>query len=201
MTIHDSPLTTDDFKCIAYSLERYSNHPIANAVAKEWKLKNDIRWASIEEVKGLGMKAVDKEGHIYMAGSFKTVENLTTDHTHNIYVTRDNILLGWIDVADEIRPEAKEIIRVLKANNIKTILLSGDKKEKSEAVAKALGIDEAIGEQTPQQKLEKIAALNAETPTAMVGDGMNDAPALAKATVGISLSDATQVASKVPRLY
>lgn len=76
----------------------------------------------------------------------------------------------------------------------RTILLSGDQKEKCEKAGKELGIDTIIAEQTPEQKLEKIAAFNAEAPTAMVGDGINDAPALAKATVGISLSDATQVA-------
>jgi P-type Cu+ transporter len=83
---------------------------------------------------------------------------------------------------------------MLKAKGIKTILLSGDKLEKSEKVAQALGIDEVVAEQTPAEKLEKIASYNALAPTAMVGDGINDAPALAKATVGISLSDASQVA-------
>lgn len=204
--IHDSPLTidhspftthqltVDDFKRIAFSLERYSTHPIAKAIASSWKMRDDIRWASVEEVKGLGMKATDKEGNEYIAGSFKVAEKLTNDHTHNIYIVRNNELLGWIDVADEIRPEAKQVINMLHANGIKTVLLSGDKKEKSEAVAKQLGIDEVIAEQTPEQKLEKIAAFNAIVPTAMIGDGINDAPALAKATVGISLSEATQVA-------
>src|SRR5690606_35569880 len=74
------------------------------------------------------------------------------------------------------------------------ILLSGDRKEKCEQVAQQLGIDEVIAEQTPQQKLEKIDLLNQNQPTAMVGDGINDAPALAKATLGVSLSDATQIA-------
>ena len=60
----------DEFKRIVYSLERYSNHPIAKCVAKEWKTKNEIRWAKIEEIKGLGMKAVDKEGNEFIAGSF-----------------------------------------------------------------------------------------------------------------------------------
>ena len=75
-----------------------------------------------------------------------------------------------------------------------TILLSGDRKEKCEQVAAQLGIDQVIAEQTPQQKLDQISAFNAKAPTAMVGDGINDAPALAKATVGISLSDASHVA-------
>jgi len=192
---HHSPLTThDDFKRIAFSLEKYSNHPIAKAIAKEWKIKDDIRWAKIEEIKGMGMKATDKEGNEYMAGSYKTVAHLTKDSTHNIYIAKNNTLLGTIDVTDEIRPGAKEVVRLLKLKGIKTILLSGDRKEKCDQVAKELGIDEVVAEQTPEQKLEKIAAYNQIAPTAMVGDGINDAPALAKATVGISLSDASHIA-------
>lgn len=186
--------SADDFKRISYSLEKYSNHPVAKAISKEWKIKDEIRWAKIEEIKGLGMKAVDKEGNEYMAGSFKIADKLTNDGSHNIYITRNNELLGWIDVADEIRPEAKEVVSLLKIKGIKTILLSGDLKEKCEQVAKILGIDEVYAEQSPQQKLDKISALNQQAPTAMVGDGINDAPALAKATVGISLSDASQIA-------
>ncbi len=194
--IHDLHTTIDaeDFKKIAYSLERYSNHPIAKCIAKEWKIKDDIRWNKIEEIKGLGMKATDKEGNEFIAGSFKVAEKFTQDSAHNVYIIRNNELLGWIDVADEIRPEAKQVVAMLKQLGFKTILLSGDRKEKCEQVAAVLGIDEVSAEQTPEQKLEKIAAYNAIAPTAMVGDGINDAPALAKATVGISLSDASQIA-------
>lgn len=187
-------ITPDEFKRIAYSLEKYSNHPIASAISKKWKSKEDIRWAKIEEVKGLGMQATDRDGNTYVAGSFKAAAELTNDLSHNVYIIRNNELLGWIDVADEIRTEAKEVITSLKNRGIKTILLSGDKKENCEKVGRNLGIDLIIGEQTPEQKLEKIAQFNQEVPTAMVGDGINDAPALAKATVGISLSDSTQVA-------
>ncbi len=184
----------EPFKLIAYSLEKFSNHPIAKAIAKEWKVKDDIRWTKVEEVKGLGMKATDKEGNEYMAVSYKAAAHLTEDGVHNIYIIKNNRLLGSIDVVDEIRPEAKEVIRLLKIKGIKTILLSGDRKEKCEQVAGELGMDEVIAEQSPEQKLEKIAALNRIAPTAMVGDGINDAPALAKATVGISLSDASHIA-------
>jgi Cu+-exporting ATPase len=187
-------VTEDEFKRIVYSLERYSNHPIAKAIAKEWMVKKDIRWTSIEEVKGQGMKAIDKDGNEYMAGSYKVAETFTKDLTHNVYIIRNNNLLGWVDVEDTIRPEAKHVVAMLKSIGIKTILLSGDTKEKSIAVAQHLSIDEVIAEQTPEQKLEKIGAFNAEVPTAMIGDGINDAPALAKATVGISLSDASQIA-------
>ena len=184
----------EEFKRIVYSIEKYSNHPIAKAIVKEWKMKDEVRWASVDEVKGVGIKSKDKEGNEYFAGSYSIAKDLTEDDQHNIYLLRNNKLIGWVDVADEIREEAKQVIALLKSQNIKTILLSGDRKEKSEKVGNALGIDEIIFEQTPEQKLEKIAAYNAIAPTAMVGDGINDAPALAKATVGISLSDASQVA-------
>jgi Cu+-exporting ATPase len=182
------------FKQIAFSLEKYANHPIANAIAAAWKTKEDIRWQKIEEQKGLGMFATDKEGNTYIAGSFKVATQYTTDHSHNVYVIKNNILLGYIDVADEIRPEAKDVITTLKRMGLTPILLSGDKKEKCALVASELGITEFYYEQTPANKLDKIGALSIAMPTVMVGDGINDAPALAKATVGVSLSEASQIA-------
>lgn len=183
-----------NFKKIAYSLEKHSNHPIAKAINNEWKTNADIKWKSIEEVKGMGVHAFDLEGNEYWAGSFKVLSQNNIEQEHNIYIVKNNILQGWIDVADAIRPEAKEVIQTLHQKGIHTILLSGDKKEKCENVAKQLGIQEVISEQSPSEKLEKLAALNAITPTAMVGDGINDAPALAKATIGISLSNASHIA-------
>ncbi|MBK8951301.1 MAG: cation-translocating P-type ATPase [Chitinophagaceae bacterium] len=190
-----------EFKKIVFSLEKYSNHPIAKTINEEWKTKDVIHWKKIEEVKGLGMVAEDKEGNKFIAGSFKATvacltdsQELTNDDHHNVYVIKKNELLGWIDVKDEIRPEAKKVIDYLHSKNIKTILLSGDRKSKCEEMASLLGIDTVIAEQTPQQKLDKIAEFSAAMPTAMVGDGINDAPALAKATIGISLNEASQIA-------
>jgi Cu+-exporting ATPase len=183
-----------DFKKIAYSLEKYSNHPIAKCITDEWKSKEEIRWAKIEEVKGMGMKAEDKEGNSWWAGSFKTASAVTTDDTHNVYITKNNTLIGWIDVKDEVRPEAKSVVDYLHSKGIKTILLSGDRYDKTKALGDQLGIDTVIAGQTPEQKLNTITQLTAATPTVMIGDGINDAPALAKATVGISMSDASQIA-------
>ena len=189
-----------EFKRIVYSLEKYSNHPIAKAIINEWKSKEEIRFAKIEEIKGRGMIAVDKEGNSYETGSFKIASSLTKDETHSVYILKNKTLIGYIDVTDEIRPEAKAVIDYLHVKNIKTILLSGDKLEKSNQLAKQLGIDTVIAEQTPEQKLQKISDLNALTPTAMVGDGINDAPALAKAAIGISMSDASQIAMQTAQV-
>jgi len=183
-----------EFKLAVYSLEKYSNHPIAIAITQEWKSKDEIRWKKIEEVKGFGMKAEDNEGNTWWAGSYKIADKLTKDDTHNVYITKNDSLIGWIDVKDEIRPEAKAVINYLHSKNIETILLSGDRLEKCNQLAAELNIDTVIAEQTPEQKLAKITELSAAMPTAMVGDGINDAPALAKATIGISMNDASQIA-------
>ena len=190
----ETSIAESDFKKIVYSLEKYSNHPIATALTSQWKTNDEIRWSRTEEIKGLGMKARSKEGDTYISGSYKIAENKTRDKMHSVYVLRNDELIGWIDMQDDIRNEAFAVVDYLKRKNIKTILLSGDRLEACKMVADRLGIDEVIAEQSPEQKLVKIAELNDITPTAMVGDGINDAPALAKATVGISLSEASQVA-------
>jgi P-type Cu+ transporter len=200
-TIHDSRFTShEEFKRLVYSLEKYSNHPIAKAVTYEWKTKDEIRWSKIEELKGLGMKAMDNNGNEYWAGSYKLAEKFTEGDKHSIYVMKNGHLLGWVDVKDKIRLEARQVVNYLHSKNIKTILLSGDRRAKCEELANVLGIDEVIAEQTPEQKLKMIGELNAVAPTAMVGDGINDAPALAKASVGVSMSEASQIAMQTAQV-
>jgi Cu+-exporting ATPase len=184
----------DEFKNIAFSIEKYSNHPIAKTIAADWKTATAIRWQKIEEIKGLGMQAQDMEGNTYTAGSYKAAAKLTNDDSHNVYIIRNNELLGWVDVTDELRPEAREVVSYLQNKGIKTILLSGDRQQKADDLARQVGITHVIAEQTPEQKLTYITAESAGTPTVMVGDGINDAPALAKATIGVSMSDSSQVA-------
>jgi Cu+-exporting ATPase len=184
----------EEFKRIISSVERYSNHPIAQSIYRQWKTNDPIRWNSIEEIKGKGMHGISKEGDEYWAGSYVVAQHLTNEEEHAVYLVRNNQLLGWIDIADEIRPEAREVIQYLHQKGVGTILLSGDRKPKTEALAKELGIQNVYAEKTPEEKLRIIEELNSNAPTAMVGDGINDAPALAKASIGISLSDASQVA-------
>jgi P-type Cu+ transporter len=194
LTLVTDDISEDELKQIAFSLEKYSSHPIAKSIAESWKRKDEIRWEKIEEVKGLGMKAVSKSGDRYIAGSYETAMAHTKDDTHNVYILKNDQLLGWIDVKDEIRPEANAVVQYLRHKNIRTILLSGDRQYKCQQLANFLGIDEVIAEKKPEEKLAVIEDLTLQGPTAMVGDGINDAPALAKATIGISLSEASQLA-------
>lgn len=182
-----------DFKRIVYSLEKLSGHPIAKSIAAAWKINDVIKWKKIEEVKGLGMKGEDKEGNVFWIGSSK-IDDSIKDAGHHLYVKKNDAVIGWLDIADELRPEAKEVVDFCKRKGIRTILLSGDSYAKCKQIADQLGIDEVIAEQTPKQKLDKVDELCRIAPTVMVGDGINDAPALAKATISISLSMASQLA-------
>jgi cation transport ATPase len=149
---------------------------------------------SLEVFRNIQQVVFDKTGTL-TTGHFSITDYVTTiDTVTNVYITKNNELIGWLNVDDTLRPEAIEVIKQLHKNNIQTILLSGDSKIKCERVAAQAGIDSVYAEQTPEQKLQTIAQLSAKAPTAMVGDGINDAPALAKATVGISLSDASHIA-------
>ncbi|MDR4988602.1 MAG: cation-translocating P-type ATPase [Bacteroidales bacterium] len=183
-------------RSLLYSIEKHSSHPIAQAVVQHFKNSGEVSLERVEEHKGWGMEAVDKNGNEFIAGSYKVAAHLTTDDTHNVYLIMNDRLIAWLDVEDEIKPGAAETISYLKSKGLKTVMLSGDRRERCLRVAEAIGIDEVYAEKMPDQKLEVIEELSKTAKVAMVGDGINDAPALAKAYVGISMSDATQVAVK-----
>lgn len=207
---HDPAVTTERFREIVFSLEKYSVHPIAKSIVREWKPTTanvgpsaggpqvrpatTLRWSKVEEIKGLGMRGETKDGDSYWAGSYKVAEKFTKDKTHNVYIVCNDRLLGTVDIADAIRPEAAGVIQWLKDQGIRTVLLSGDRVQACDQLARTLGIEEVLAEQTPEQKLQQVTRLNAAGAVAMVGDGVNDAPALARATIGISMSDATNLA-------
>ncbi len=186
----------DDIASILYSLESHSAHPIAVAIVQHFKGSQSIQFDKVEEQKGMGVEAWDSQGNNYLAGSYRMAAHLTTDDTHNVYLMVNDRLVGWLDLADDLKPGAAQAISFFKNKGVKTVLLSGDRKDRCEIIAREIGIDEVYSEQLPHQKLEVIEALAKGGKVAMVGDGINDAPALAKAHVGISMSDATQVAVK-----
>ncbi|MGV3530111.1 MAG: heavy metal translocating P-type ATPase [Flavisolibacter sp.] len=193
-------LPEEEFKRLVFSLEKYSTHPLARRITEEWKTTNLVRWSKVEEVKGQGVKAVDKEGSEYFIGSAKALGITANENVHSSYVTKNGELLGWIDLKDELRPEAMSVLNYLHAKKIKTILLSGDRLENCRQIADELGIDEVYAEQSPEEKMKAVETLSQRVPTAMIGDGINDAPALAKATIGISMSEASQMAMQTAQV-
>ncbi len=195
---HTDEITATDFKRIVFSLEKFSNHPIAKAITAQWKINNPLYFKKAEEIKGAGIKAETDEGDTFFLGTDN--EQLSTGNYHTAYLKKNNTIIGWFDMDDEIREEAATVISYLHSKNIKTILLSGDSIERCKKVADVLGIDEVYAQKTPEEKLVIIEALNKTTPVAMIGDGINDAPALAKATIGISLSDASQLAMQTAQV-
>jgi Cu+-exporting ATPase len=190
----ETTMDEKEFMSIVFSMEKYSTHPIAQSIVNAWSKSTFIRWKQIEEIKGIGIKAVDEQNNVYEIGSKKILPAEINTSNHHIYLLKNKALIGWIDVMDEIRPEAKSVIEWFNAHDIETIMLTGDLEEKANAVAKALNIKHVYSEQSPLQKMQQIERLSLLKPTAMVGDGINDAPALAKSTIGISIGNASQLA-------
>jgi P-type Cu+ transporter len=180
---------------IIYSMEQHSSHPIAKSLVTQLAQEAaNIKLEQVEEIKGSGLKAKDESGNEYFLGSSKDVKNSVEETGYSMYLLRNGNPIAALEIEDEIKPKAKELIDALKKEGFQTVLLSGDKKEKCEALAAELGIDKVYSEKLPAEKLEIIESFEKEGGVAMVGDGINDAPALEKATVGISLGNATQVA-------
>jgi Cu+-exporting ATPase len=187
----------DEIRKILFSMEQHSAHPIAKSIVKELGSIDTapaIRWKSIEEDKGRGLNAFDMEGNLFSAGSYVMAKHITQDSSHSVYLLKNNKLIATVDLEDEIKQGAAATVSRLKSLGIKTVLLSGDRKKVCDLVGKQLGIDEIYSEQLPAAKLTLIEKFSSQNPTAMVGDGINDAPALAKADVGVSLSNASEVA-------
>ncbi len=181
---------------VIYALEQHSSHPLAKSLVKVLETNNLTLpiLTNVKEHKGIGLSAEDEQNNHYKIGAYKVAQHLTTQNQHSIYVVKNNILVATIDVQDELRKDTAEVIAYLQNKNRNIILLSGDKKEKTQKMAEFLGINDYFGEQLPEQKLQKISEFSEKSATAMIGDGINDAPALTKATIGISLSSAAQVA-------
>ena len=179
-------------KSIIYNLEKHSSHPIAqslvNGLQEEAK---SLEFEKIKEEKGIGISAIYK-GDKYQIGSGRLLKE--NNNEYDLYLLKNNKVIGFIDIEDELKKDAKTVIEKVREIGIQPILLSGDKAKKCADLSEKLNFLEVYSEQLPNEKLEKIKQLVNKNPTAMFGDGINDAPALAQATVGISISNATQVA-------
>ena len=176
------------------SLEKFSQHPLADAIM-EYCSKNNIKEEDVEDFKshnGLGLsgKINDKE---VLLGSPKFInETIESDNTV-IGLKYDGVLLGYIELADIVRKEAPEIIKLLKKSK-KTVMLSGDSKNVAEKIANQVDITSVYSDVLPDEKSKIVEFLMKNHKVAMVGDGVNDSPALMKADVGIAVMNGTDIA-------
>jgi len=187
--------TEQEIKDLLVGLEHHSSHPIAKSILSELKdSATPVPLSEVKEEKGMGMTGKLSNGDVLKVGSARiwTGDEMTT--AHSLYMIKNDQLIATIDIEDQIKENAREMVQTMKSLGITTVLLSGDTAPNCDLVARELGMDEVYSEQSPDQKLQKISEFTSKGYTAMVGDGINDAPALSKATVGISLGNATQVA-------
>ena len=184
-------------KYAAYA-ESFSNHPIANSLKKSYGMDIESKAISeTHELSGLGVNAI-VEGRDVLVGNDKLMKEKNIKYTKCdeigtiLYVAIDNKFVGTIIIADKIKSDAKDAIEKLKKNNVKkAIMLTGDKKNVGESVAKELNLDEVYTELLPSDKVEKVEELmkgkSQKGKLAFVGDGINDAPVLAISDIGIAM--------------
>ena len=206
-------ITKDELLTVAAAVESRSTHPLAKAVS-EYIGGTTLRISDYTEVPGGGVKAFTWDGSraVGIAGGnpgfmtangvpAKDVERLLKETAEfsnagktSVLFEKGGKLLGLIALADSVRDDSIEAIREFREMGIRTVMLTGDRKKTAEAIASEVGVDEVIAEVLPDGKEEVIRDLMAQGRTAMVGDGINDAPALTRADVGIAIGAGTDVA-------
>ena len=193
----------------AYAVEKSSSHPLAKAVMKYLQEKGIVAGdpKEIETISGRGIKA-KVNGQLYYLGNEKSMEHLVIpDEIRQdistlkeegltlVLVADQTEILGMFGIADEIREESRSVIQSLHESGIKhTVILTGDHQKTAEKVAKAVGVTEYFANLLPEDKVAKVKELSSKGIVAMIGDGMNDAPALASADLGIAMGKGTDSA-------
>ena len=176
--------------------ETNSNHPVAKSIIEAYaEALDNARIKQVEEISGHGIKALI-DGKNVLAGNDKLLHNENIEHAvcnvegTVVHVAIDKVYMGYIIISDTLKDDAIEAIEKLKAKNIQTVMLTGDNKFAAAAFAKKLGIDKYFYELLPEDKVKHIETLIAENKggkVAFVGDGINDAPVIARADVGIAM--------------
>jgi P-type Cu2+ transporter len=203
----DAQVDANRVLALAGALESQSEHPIATGITRKAK-EQTLTLPSIQNFqaitgKGISARVEGKEIKVVSPGYLRekgitlpqSVQNQSDETV--VYVLEGEKLLGFVALADQIRSESAEAIRTLKEHGIRTMMLTGDNATVAESVSKKLGLDGFFAEVLPHQKLEKIRELQAKGEfVAMTGDGVNDAPALAQADVGIAVGSGTDVAAE-----
>jgi Cu+-exporting ATPase len=199
------PFTEADLLRLAASLERASEHPLAHAIVEGARERavSLVSVSGFQSTTGKGVTAtvdgrtvsVGTAEFTRAAGEAKRAEPLGAEGQTVVFVAVDGKVAGLLGVADPLKPSAAETLRALRAEGLRIVMLTGDSRITAQAVAGKLGIDEFEAEVLPAQKAEIVQRLRAEgRKVAMAGDGINDAPALAAADVGIAMGTGTDVA-------
>ncbi len=208
IVVLSNDLAEEELVKLAASLEQHSEHPIARGIV-EYAKRNGIGLYGVEKFRALPGRGVEgvingrkvmvvssgylRENNIVLED--RRVDELAKQGKTVVYILIDGKPAGVIALADMIREESREAIRRLRSMGLKTVMLTGDNRRVAEWVAKELGIDEFYAEVLPHEKVEVIRKVKAQGyVTAMVGDGINDAPALVEADVGIAIGAGTDVA-------
>lgn len=203
----DEATTEQNYIDLIVAMEKTANHPLANAILGKFEAKESIE-LEVENEIGKGLVA-QYNGAVYQIGKptvFKNVRSKIENHNEQyskdgktvVYFAKDNQVIGLIAMMDVPNANAIEVISYLKSQNIHTTMITGDSEVTGQAVGRQLGIDEVIGNVLPENKAQVIKDQQARYGTvAMLGDGVNDAPALVTADIGVAMGDGTDIAIDV----
>lgn len=203
----DEATTEQNYIDLIVAMEKTANHPLANAILGKFEAKESIE-LEVENEIGKGLVA-QYNGAVYQIGKptvFKNVSSKIENHNEQyskdgktvVYFAKDNQVIGLIAMMDVPNANAVEVISYLKSQNIHTTMITGDSEVTGQAVGRQLGIDEVIGNVLPENKAQVIKDQQARYGTvAMLGDGVNDAPALVTADIGVAMGDGTDIAIDV----
>lgn len=200
LAIQDKEISKENMK-ILQSLEEHSNHPLAKSICEN--ADNLYSVEEFEEISGLGIKGKIKN-QVYFAGNNKFIgdrenpyKNLEEEFSNKgesiVYLFTEKSVLGIVGLQDTIKPEMKEVINKLKQAQKQVIMLTGDNTNTANSIARELGIEKVISNVSPKEKLEKIKELNTNNNCLMIGDGINDSPALKTASIGVSVQNGTDI--------
>ncbi|ATW46047.1 cadmium-translocating P-type ATPase [Glaesserella parasuis] len=190
-------VSADEVLRLAKSLEQQTAHPIAKAIVKYHPDLTAYPASNIKVAKGLGISAQVGENNVkvgnrqFVASDFCEEQDLTTQ----VFVSLNEQLIGVIYLQDQLRPKSQAVITQFKQQGYRCIMLTGDRQATANYYAETLGLDEVIAEVLPEQKAEQITKLQQQgRKVAMIGDGINDSPALAQANVGVAMYNGSEIA-------